>query len=171
MDHTQLIQGFSDQTKVADAHFLVSVVELTPFLSISVCWFWFWLSQTRKRSPEEMGLLVLKRRLSWELLVKQNLPFWSVKSFWNSFSCLGNPLLQVKFAIFFLSHIHQGQQQNCFLPPAEIIRNFLAFWKLYFSSQKQSQLVTFGWKFNSDYKNNVLATWYHSFGYCNIAGK
>ena len=34
MDHAQLIQGFSDQTKVADAHFLVSVVELTPFLSI-----------------------------------------------------------------------------------------------------------------------------------------
>ena len=56
MDHAQLIQGFSDQTKVADAHFLVLVVELTPFLSISVCW--FWLSQTRKRSPEEMGLLV-----------------------------------------------------------------------------------------------------------------
>ena len=58
MDHTQLIQGFSDQIKVADAHFLVSVVELTPFLSISVCWFWFRLLQTRKRSPEEMGLLV-----------------------------------------------------------------------------------------------------------------
>ena len=59
MDQAQLIQGFSDQTKVADAHFLVSVVELTPFgLSISVCWFWFWLSQTRKRSPGEMGLLV-----------------------------------------------------------------------------------------------------------------
>ena len=58
MDHTQLILGFSDQTKVADAHFLVSVVELTPFLSISVCWFWFRLLQTRKRSPEEMGLLV-----------------------------------------------------------------------------------------------------------------
>ena len=56
MDHAQLIQGFSDQIKVADAHFLVLVVELTPFLSISVCW--FWLSQTRKRSPEEMGLLV-----------------------------------------------------------------------------------------------------------------
>ena len=56
MDHAQLIQGFSDQIKVADAHFLVSVVKLTPFLSISVCW--FWLSQTRKRSPEEMGLLV-----------------------------------------------------------------------------------------------------------------
>ena len=54
----QFIQGFSDQTKVADAHFLVLVVELTPFLSISVCWFWFRLSQTRKRSPEEMGLLV-----------------------------------------------------------------------------------------------------------------
>ena len=34
MDHAQLIQGFSDQTRVADAHFLVSVVELTPFLSI-----------------------------------------------------------------------------------------------------------------------------------------
>ena len=46
MDHAQLIQGFSDQTEVADAHFLVSVVELTPFLSISVCWFWFRLSQT-----------------------------------------------------------------------------------------------------------------------------
>ena len=58
MDHAQLIQRFSDQTKMAGAHFLVSVVELTPFLSISVCWFWFWLSQTRKRSPEEMGLLV-----------------------------------------------------------------------------------------------------------------
>ena len=58
LDHTQLIQGLSDETKVADAHFLVSVVELTPFLSISVCWFWFWLSQTRKRSPEEMGFLV-----------------------------------------------------------------------------------------------------------------
>ena len=26
MDHTQLIQGFSDQTKVADAHLLVLVV-------------------------------------------------------------------------------------------------------------------------------------------------
>ena len=56
MDHTQLIQGFSDQSKVADAHFLISVVDLTPSLSISVCW--FWLSQTRKRSPQEMGLLV-----------------------------------------------------------------------------------------------------------------
>ena len=58
MDHAQLIQGFSDQTKVADAHFLVWVVELTPFLSISVCSFWFQLPQTRKWSPEEMGLLV-----------------------------------------------------------------------------------------------------------------
>ena len=56
MDHAQLIQGFSDQTKVADARFLAWVVELTAFLSISVCW--FWLSQTRKRSPEEMMLLV-----------------------------------------------------------------------------------------------------------------
>ena len=58
MDHAQLVQGFSDQTKVADAHFLVLVVELTPFFSISVCWFWFRLSQTRKWSPEEMGLVV-----------------------------------------------------------------------------------------------------------------
>ena len=57
MDHAQLIQGFSDHTKVADAHFLVSLVELTlSFKSISVCR--FWLSQTRKQSPEEMGLLV-----------------------------------------------------------------------------------------------------------------
>ena len=53
MDQPQLIQGFSDQT-----NFRVLVVELTPFLSISVCWFWFRLSQTRKRSPGEMGLLV-----------------------------------------------------------------------------------------------------------------
>ena len=58
MDHAQLIQGFRDQTKVADAHFLVSVVELTSFLSISLWWFWFRLSQTRKQSPGEMGLLV-----------------------------------------------------------------------------------------------------------------
>ena len=58
MDHAQLIQGFSGQTQVVDANFLVSVVELTPFLSHSVCWFWFQLSQTRKRSQEEMGLLV-----------------------------------------------------------------------------------------------------------------
>ena len=35
MDYPQLIEGFI-------SHFLVSVVELTPFLSISVCWFWFW---------------------------------------------------------------------------------------------------------------------------------
>ena len=56
MDHAQLIQGLSDQTKVADANFLVSVVELTLFLSISVCW--FWLSETRKQSQREIGLLV-----------------------------------------------------------------------------------------------------------------
>ena len=60
MDHEQLIQGFSDQTKVADAHFLVSVVELTPFLSISVCWFWFWL----KSEPGRDGVASLKRWLS-----------------------------------------------------------------------------------------------------------
>ena len=58
MDPTQLSQGFSDQIKVADAHFLVSVVDLTAFLSISVCWFWFRLSQTKKWNPGEMGLLV-----------------------------------------------------------------------------------------------------------------
>ena len=112
MDHTQLIQGFSDQTKLADAHFLVSVVELTPFLSISVC----------------------------------------------CFSCLGNPLLQVKFAIFFLkSHLPRATTELLFTPSRDY-RNFLAFWRLYFSSQSQSHLVKFGWKFNSDYKNNVLAT-------------
>ena len=55
MDHAQLIQGFSDQSKVADAHFLVLVVELTSFLSISVCWFWFRLSQTRKRTRKRWG--------------------------------------------------------------------------------------------------------------------
>ena len=39
MEHAQLIQGFSHQTtcKLGDAHFLISVVELTSFLSISVC--------------------------------------------------------------------------------------------------------------------------------------
>ena len=171
MDHAQLIQGFSDQTKVADAHFLVSVVELTPFLSISVCWFWFRLSQTRKQSPEETGLLVWKGGWAERLPVKQNLPFWNVKSFWNSFSCLGNPLLQVKFAIFFLkSHLPRATTE-LFFTPSRDYRNFVAFWKLFFSSQKQSHLVKLGWKFNSDYKNNVLATRYDSFGYCNIAGK
>ena len=39
MDYTQLFQGIIDQIKVSDAHFLVSVVELTPLLSIFVCWF------------------------------------------------------------------------------------------------------------------------------------
>ena len=64
MDHAQLIQGFSDQTKVADAHFLVLVVELTLFLSISVCWFWFPLSQTREAEPGRDGVACLKRWLS-----------------------------------------------------------------------------------------------------------
>ena len=36
----------------------VSVVEVTPLLSISVCWFWFRLSLTRKQNPGEMGLLL-----------------------------------------------------------------------------------------------------------------
>ena len=56
MDHAQPIQGFSDQTKLAYAHFLVSVVELTPFLSISVCWFRFRLSQTREVEPGRDGV-------------------------------------------------------------------------------------------------------------------
>ena len=59
MDHTQLIQGFSDQIKVTMPIFLtVSVVEVTPLLSISVCSFWFRLSLTRKQNPGEMGLLL-----------------------------------------------------------------------------------------------------------------
>ena len=61
MDHAQLIQGFSDQTEMADAHVLVSVVELTPFLSISVCWFWFRLSQTREAEPRRHVVASLKR--------------------------------------------------------------------------------------------------------------
>ena len=36
----QLFKGFSDQTKEADAHFLVSVVDLARFVSTSVCWYW-----------------------------------------------------------------------------------------------------------------------------------
>ena len=55
MDHAQLIQGFSGQTKVADARFLVLVVELTPFLSISVCWFWYRLSHTRSGAQKIWG--------------------------------------------------------------------------------------------------------------------
>ena len=57
MDQPRVIQGSSDQTDVADAHFLVLVVELTPFSSISVCWFWFQLLQTRKQSPREVAEL------------------------------------------------------------------------------------------------------------------
>ena len=36
----QLVQRFCDQTRVADAHFLVLDVELhvTPLLSIFLCW-------------------------------------------------------------------------------------------------------------------------------------
>ena len=58
MDHAQLIQGFSDQTKVADAHFLILVVELTPFLR------WF---ETVFHFPFQLnfikGLLVCSKRL------------------------------------------------------------------------------------------------------------
>ena len=46
MDKPWHIQGFTDQPNVADAHFLFLAVVLTPFLSISVCWFWFRLPQT-----------------------------------------------------------------------------------------------------------------------------
>ena len=53
-----LSRGLVIKLRCADAHFLVSVVELTPLLSIPVSWFWFQLSQTRKRSLEVMGLLV-----------------------------------------------------------------------------------------------------------------
>ena len=37
----------------ADAHFLVWVIELTHFLSISVCWFWFWFLQTKSEKVAE----------------------------------------------------------------------------------------------------------------------
>ena len=53
-----LSRGLVIKLKVADAHFLVSVVELTPFLSISVFLVLVSVVQTRKQSPEEMGLLV-----------------------------------------------------------------------------------------------------------------
>ena len=36
MDHAQLIQGFSDQTKVVDAHSVGLVVVLTPFLTLKL---------------------------------------------------------------------------------------------------------------------------------------
>ena len=51
----KILGNFGVFSQVADAHFLVSVVELTPFLSISVCWFWFRLSQTRKRRRKRWG--------------------------------------------------------------------------------------------------------------------
>ena len=64
MDHAQLIQGFSDQIMVADAHFLVLVVELTPFLkhfcllvSVSVV-------ADKEVEPGRDGIASLKRWLS-----------------------------------------------------------------------------------------------------------
>ena len=69
--------------------------------------------------------------------------------------------MQVKFAIFLFESHPPRATTELFFTPSRDYRNFLAFWKLYtmyFSSQKQSHLVKFGWKFNSDYKNNVLAT-------------
>ena len=61
-----LVQGFSDQTTcmLADAHFLASVVELIPFLSISVCLFWFQLSQNGEAEPGRDGVTSLKKWLS-----------------------------------------------------------------------------------------------------------
>ena len=56
-----------------------------------------------------------------------------------------------------MSHLPRAKTE-LFFTPSRDYRNFVAFWKLFFSSQKQSHLVKFGWKFNSDYKNNVLAT-------------
>ena len=43
-------------------------------------------------------------------MVKQNLPFWSEKSFRNTFSGLGN-----------LLHSPRQEHNKCFLPPAELI--------------------------------------------------
>ena len=55
MDHAQLIQGFSDQTKVADAHFLVLVVELTLFLSILFVGFGFGCRRLGSRARKRWG--------------------------------------------------------------------------------------------------------------------
>ena len=71
---------------------------------------------------------------------------------------------------FFKVTSTKGNNRTDFTPSRDY-RDLLAFWKLFFSSQRQSHLVKFGRKFNSDYKNNVLATLYDSFGHCNIAGK
>ena len=60
--------------------------------------------------------------------------------------------------VFFLKSHPPRATTELFFTPSRDYSNFLAFWKLFFSSQKQSHLVKFGWKFNSDYKNNVLAT-------------
>ena len=59
---------------------------------------------------------------------------------------------------FFLKSHPPRATTELFFTPSRDYRNFLAFWKLFFSSQRQSHLVKFGWKFNSVYKNNVLAT-------------
>ena len=64
MDHTQLIQGFSDQTKVADAHFLVSVVVLTPFLSIFCLLVLVSVVADWEAEPGRDGVASLKRWLS-----------------------------------------------------------------------------------------------------------
>ena len=65
MDHAQLIQGFSDQSKVAVAHFLVSFVELTPFLSIKFLFVGFGFGCRRPGSGARRdGVASLKRWLS-----------------------------------------------------------------------------------------------------------
>ena len=82
---------------------------------------------------------------------------------------------KTKFAILeckkFLEHLFLSRQSiaaslvcgtpraraELFFTPSRDYRNFLAFWKLFFSNQWQSHLVKFRWKFNSNYKNNVLA--------------
>ena len=55
MDHAQLIQGFSDQTKVADAHFLVSVVEFTTFLAFLFGGFGFGCRRLGSGTQERWG--------------------------------------------------------------------------------------------------------------------
>ena len=67
-----------------------------------------------------------------------------------------NPPIRFSF-VSVLSHPPWARAELSFTPSRDY-RNSLAFWKLFFSSQWQSHLVKFGWKFNSDYKNNVLAT-------------
>ena len=94
MDHAQLIQGFSDQTKVADAHFLVLVVEITPFLTFLFFGFGFGCRRLGSGAWKRWGCQSEKVA---ELSVtgKTKFAILGCKKFLNTFSCLGNPLLQV----------------------------------------------------------------------------